>query len=262
MARVAQLKAEVDADPGASARRRQAAQERAARDIAERAKRARAALDRVKAARDKRAKSHAKDEAQKSEAKVSLSDPQARWMRFADGSIKAGYNIQIAAAGQEKDLILSVMATDRRNDAGLAVPMVDDLKRRYGRVPKRLLADTHYATAEDIAALAARDDGAVLVYAPPPEERDDVKPQTLKRRAAERAKEPPALKDWRCRMETEEGQAIYRGRRRIELINAHLKNRGFDRLNLRGLVKAKITALWHALAHNILVANRLRLAHA
>jgi transposase len=259
--RVAQLKAEVDADPGASARRRQAAQERAARDIAERAKRAQAALDRVKAAKAKRARSHPNEE-QKSEAKASLSDPEARWMRFADGSIKAGYNIQIAAAGQKTDLILSVMVSDRRNDAGLAVPMVDDLKRRYGRVPKQLLADTHYATAADIVALAARDDGAVLVYAPPPAERAGVKPQTLMRRAAERAKEPQALKDWRCRMETEEGQAIYRGRKRIELINAQLKNRGLDRLNLRGLVKAKITALWHALAHNILVANRLRLAQA
>lgn len=260
--RVARLKAEVDGDPGASARRRQAAQERAARDIAERAKRARAALDRVKAAKAKRAKSHPNEEP-KSEAKASLSDPEARWMRFADGSVKAGYNIQIAAAGREKDLILSVMATDRRNDAGLAVPMVDDLKQRYGRVPKRLLVDTHYATAGDIVALAAGEGGAVLVYAPPPaEDRKDVKPQTLKRRAAERAREPQALRDWRCRMESEEGQAIYRGRKRIELINAHLKNRGFGRLNLRGLVKAKILALWHALAHNILVANRLRLAHA
>ena len=43
---------------------------------------------------------------------------------------------------------------------------------------------------------------------------------------------------------------------------AHMKNRGFDRLNLRGLIKAKIAALWHALAHNVLVMNRLRFAHA
>jgi transposase len=100
--RVAQLKAEVDADPGASARRRQAAQERAARDIAERAKRAQAALDRVKAAKAKRARSHPNEE-QKSEAKASLSDPEARWMRFADGSIKAGYNRQNAADGQKTD---------------------------------------------------------------------------------------------------------------------------------------------------------------
>ena len=258
--RVARLRAEIEADPGASTRRRRAAEERAAEDIAERAQRARAALDRLKAEKAERAKRHAKEEAKKGEPKASLTDPDARRMRFADGSVKAGYNVQLAASAT--GMVVSVMATDRRNDAGMAVPMVDDIKRRYGRVPKRLLVDTNYAPADDIVALASREGDGVLVYAPPPEERADVKPETLKRRATERAKEAPALKDWRQRMDTAQGQSIYRSRKRIELVNAHMKNRGFERLNLRGLLKAKIVALWHALAHNILVAHRLRLAKA
>lgn len=258
--RVARLRAEIEADPGASTRRRRAAEERAADDIAERAQRARAALDRLKAEKGERAKRHAKEEAKKGEPKASLTDPDARRMRFADGSVKAGYNVQLAASAT--GMVVSVMATDRRNDAGMAVPMVDDIKRRYGRVPKRLLVDTNYAPADDIVALASREGDGVLVYAPPPEERADVKPETLKRRATERAKEAPALKDWRQRMDTAQGQSIYRSRKRIELVNAHMKNRGFERLNLRGLLKAKIVALWHALAHNILVAHRLRLAKA
>jgi transposase len=258
--RVARLRAEIEADPGASTRRRRAAEERAADDIAERAQRARAALDRLKAEKGERAKRHAKEEAKKGEPKASLTDPDARRMRFADGSVKAGYNVQLAASAT--GMVVSVMATDRRNDAGMAVPMVDDIKRRYGRVPKRLLVDTNYAPADDIVALASREGDGVLVYAPPPEERADVKPETLKRRASERAKEAPALKDWRQRMDTAQGQSIYRSRKRIELVNAHMKNRGFERLNLRGLLKAKIVALWHALAHNILVAHRLRLAKA
>jgi len=258
--RVARLRAEIEADPGASTRRRRAAEERAADDIAERAQRARAALDRLKAEKAERAKRHAKEEAKKGEPKASLTDPDARRMRFADGSVKAGYNVHLAASAT--GMVVSVMATDRRNDAGMAVPMVDDIKRRYGRVPKRLLVDTNYAPADDIVALASREGDGVLVYAPPPEERADVKPETLKRRATERAKEAPALKDWRQRMDTAQGQSIYRSRKRIELVNAHMKNRGFERLNLRGLLKAKIVALWHALAHNILVAHRPRLAKA
>lgn len=258
--RVARLRAEIEADPGASTRRRRAAEERAAHDIAERAQRARAALDRLKAEKAERAKRHAKEEAKKGEPKASLTDPDARRMRFADGSVKAGYNVHLAASAT--GMVVSVMATDRRNDAGMAVPMVDDIKRRYGRVPKRLLVDTNYAPADDIVALASREGEGVLVYAPPPEERAEVKPETLKRRASERAKEAPALKDWRQRMDTAQGQSIYRRRKRIELVNAHMKNRGFERLNLRGLLKAKIVALWHALAHNILVAHRLRLAKA
>src|SRR5882724_8770501 len=162
--RVARLRAEIEADPGASTRRRRAAEERAADDIAERAQRARAALDRLKAEKAERAKRHAKEEAKKGEPKASLTDPDARRMRFADGSVKAGYNVHLAASAT--GMVVSVMATDRRNDAGMAVPMVDDIKRRYGRVPKRLLVDTNYAPADDIVALASREGDGVLVYAP------------------------------------------------------------------------------------------------
>jgi transposase len=254
--RVARLKAESEGDPGAGARRKAAAEKRAAEDMAKRAEKALAALDRLKAEKEQRAKTHAKAEAEKGAPRVSLTDPEARWMRFADGSIKPGYNMPVAATGD--GVVLSVMATDRRNDAGLALPMVEDIERRYGRTPKRLLLDTNLAPAEDIVALADPEKGGIVVYAPPPVERDEVKPATLKRREKERAREPEPVKEWRRRMDEPEAQAIYRRRRRIELVNAHMKNRGFGRISLRGLVKAGILALWHALAHNILAVARLR----
>jgi len=262
--RVERLRRELEADPGAASRRRQAAQDRAARDIAARADRARAALARLQAEKAERKKTHAKQEKDKSAPKVSLTDPEARRMRFADGGINAAYNMQIAATGD--GVVLTVMATDRRNDTGLAVPMVQDIVRRYGCAPRRVLVDTRYATAKDIVSLASHPGdgmgGGIEVYAPPPEERMDVKPATLRRRAAARKREPQALKDWCSRMQSEAGQAIYRRRKRIELVNAQFKNRGFGRLNLRGLVKARTVALWHAIAHNILIANRLRLIPA
>ena len=81
-------------------------------------------------------------------------------MRFPDGAIRPAYNAQIAAAPKE-GVIVSIEVTDRRNDAGLAEPMVDDIVRRYGRTPDRLLVDTSYATSEDIVALAAHAAGPV-----------------------------------------------------------------------------------------------------
>ena len=51
-------------------RRKRAAQERGAREVKERAERARAALEQMRAEKVKRAKTHAKDEAKKSEPKV------------------------------------------------------------------------------------------------------------------------------------------------------------------------------------------------
>jgi transposase len=185
--RMAALKQELSSDPGASTRRRQAARERAAGDIQERAGRARAALERLEAERRARAKTHAKDEARKKEPKASTSDPEARFMRFPDGAVRPAYNAQIAAAPKE-GVIVSIEVTDRRNDAGLAGPMVDDIARRYGETPDKLLVDTSYATSEHIMALAAHAAGPVSVYTPPPSEKENVKPATLARRIRKRAK--------------------------------------------------------------------------
>jgi transposase len=256
--RLTALKAEIASDPEASSRRRRAAQVRAAREVKERAERARAALDVVRAEKAERAKTHRGDEAKKkSEPKVSLSDPAARIMRFPDGAVRAAYNAQIAVT-PGTGIIVAVEMTERRNDAGLAGPMVDDIVRRYGEAPQQLLVDTHYATGADIAALAEHAAGRVKVFAPTPSERDDVKPATLARRAKQRAREPDSVKEWRSRMGTPAGQEVYRRRKLIERINANLKNHGFGFLYIRGLIKAKAVALWHALAHNLTAAHRLR----
>lgn len=256
--RLAGLKAAIESDPEASSRRRRAAQARAAREVKERAGRARAALDKVRAEKEKRAKTHRKDEAgKKEEPKASLTDPEARVMRLADGAVRPAYNAQIAAAPRA-GIIVSVDMTDRRNDAGLAAPMVGDIVRRYGKTPERLLVDTHYATTKDIAALAEHPAGPVTVFAPTPPERDDVKPEALARRAKKRAREPDSVKAWRSRMDTAAGQEVYGARKLIERLNANLKNHGFGILNVRGLLKVRAVALWQALANNIMAAHRLR----
>ena len=257
--RLGALKQELASDPGASNRRRQAARERAACDVQERSARARAALERLEAERKARAKTHARDEAKKKEPKASTTDPEARCMRFPDGAMRPAYNAQIAAAPKE-GVIVSIAVTDRRNDAGLAAPMVDAIARRYGRTPGRLLADTSYATSEDIVALAAHAGGPVEVYAPPPSEKDDVKPASLARRRRKREKEPACLKAWRERMASEAGKAVYALRKHIERVNADRKNHGFGFLPVRGLIKARAYALWHALANNLMAARRLRAA--
>ena len=256
--RLTVLKQELSSDPGGSSRRRQAARERAAREVQARAGRARAALERLEAERKSRAKTHAKDEAKKKEPRASTTDPEARFMRFPDGAVRPAYNAQIAAAPKE-GVIVSIAVTDRRNDAGLAGPMVDDVARRYGKTPDRLLVDTSYATGEDIVALAAHIAGPVSVYTPPPDERDSIKPASLARRIRKREKEPACLKEWRERMASEAGQAVYALRKRIERINADRKNHGFGFLAVRGLIKAKAHALWHALANNLVAAHRLRI---
>jgi transposase len=258
--RVRRLKAEVETDPAAPTRRRAAARERAAREGQERAARAKAVLDQLRAEKDARAKSHAGEEAQKPEPSASTTDPQARLMRFADGAMKPGYNAQVAVTSNG-GLIVGIKVTDRRNDSGQARPMVEEVEGRLGAAPDRIIVDTGYATAQDIVALAERA-SAVMVFAPPPPERADVKPDTLRRRLAARAREPVALQEWRTRMATGDGEAAMRRRKRIELVNAHTKARGFGRMLVRSLAKVQAVALLHALAHNLMTAHRLRLAPA
>jgi hypothetical protein len=258
-ARLAALKAEIASNPEASSRRQRSAQERAAREVKERAARARTALDRLRAEKAERTKTHPQDEAKKpSEPKASLSDPAARNMRFPDGAVRPAYNAQIAVTPGE-GIIVAVEMTDRRNDAGLAVPMVDDIVRRYGQAPDQLLVDTHYATSADIAALAEHAAGPVQVVAPTPRERDDLTPHSLAKRKSKRAREPQSVKEWRSRMATPAGQEVYGLRKLIERINANLKNHGFGFIPVRGLIKAKAVALLHALANNLMAAHRLRM---
>jgi transposase len=255
--RVAALKAEVDADPAASSKRTQAARARGLSQTQERIEKARAKLAEIEAEKAERAKRSPKEVAGQKEARASLTDSEARRMRCADGAVRASYNVQIAAT-TDHGFVTAIMATDRRNDSDLARPMVEESEQRLGRPIKRVLADTGFAQADDIAALSSRPEAPVGVYIHPPRDRTDVKPATLLRRQKEREKEPQSIKDWRQRMITNEAEAIMKKRGRIERVNANFKNRGFGTLLVRGLAKVQAIALWHALAHNLSIALRLR----
>lgn len=254
--RVAQLKVETESDPGAGERRRRAAQQRAAEDIARRAKEAHRTLNKLRAEKAARAKRHKKEEAKKGEPRASLSDPEARMMRFADGAMRPGYNIQLAVA-PATGLIVAAESTDRRNDKGLAGLLLGQIERRLCRLPQRLLLDTSYASQKDIVTLAARQ---IEVYAPVPPDKPNVKPESLRKRIRRRQNEPEALKAWRGRMDSEAGKAVYRRRKRIETVNGILKGRGMGLMQVRSKTKVNCVVLLHVLAHNLWRAHGLRAA--
>lgn len=254
---IAALKAEIEADPAAGLKRRQAARARAARERLERVGKAKAQLERIEAERRSRGNRDGGKTA--AEPKASTSDPEARSMRFSDGSHGPGYNVQIAAT-PDHGFILGIRSTDRRNDRDLAQPMIAEIERRLGRRPRQAIADEGYVSKDDITALAACEP-PVTLYVPLPEERTDIKPQSVRRRAKRQEKEPEAIKQWRQRMVTEEGQAKMKKRKRIELTNAHAKAAGLGRQLLRGLAKVQAAALLVALAHNLRTAVRVRLLH-
>jgi transposase len=258
-ARVERLKGEAEADPGASERRRRAARARAEANTAARAQAARERLAGLQAEKAGREKTHKKQEAAKRPPRASTTDPEARLMKMPDGSFRPAYNLIVAAAPQQQ-IILAVEPTERRSEAGLAQPMVDDIARRYGARPQRLLVDTRLATAREIVDLAGHAEEPTLVYSPPPPERDDINPASLAKRRRRRQAEPPALADWRGRMASAAGKLVYARRKLIEPINGRLKTANWRQLRLRGLAKVRIEALLHAVAHNICRGHALRCA--
>ena len=58
--------------------------------------------------------------------------------------------------------------------------------------------------------------------------------------------------EWRRRMGTPEAKEIYKERAATaECVNAQARNRGLQRLMVRGIEKVKAIATWFAIAHNM-----------
>jgi transposase len=245
--RIKGLKAELQADPEASQRRAKKRALAAAEERARRVAAAKAKLAELEAERAERQKTHAAEEAQKSAAKVSTTDTEARMMKFADGAMRLAYNVQVATSC---GFVIAVEPTDRRNDKGLAPMLVEQIKARCAAVPERLLADTGAMTQGDIASLAETHPG-MTIFSPPPQEKDDVTQETKRKRAWKLRQEPPAVRDWRERMAGDEAKSIYARRKNTEHAHAHMKNRGFATMLVRGIAKVRAVCLLHALAHNL-----------
>lgn len=238
--RVRTLKAELEVDPAEALRRQRAMQERAAREREERVAAALAELPAVEAKRPA---------AKKDKARVSTTDPEARVMKMADGGFRPAFNVQFAAETEHR-LIVGVDVTNSGGDQPHLEPMADQIARRFGMLPREMLADGGFV---NLGAIDRLDRRGMTLYAPP------MIPRCPSRAPAARMKgDTDAVFAWRQRMESDVAKAIYKERAAtIECVNAQVRNRGLQRFLVRGLKKVRAVALWHALAHNLRIAMRL-----
>jgi hypothetical protein len=251
---VRKLRAEIDEDPAASERRIKARRLAAAEDREGRLRRARRAQAKIErrreeAAAEQRRKEPPKDREEASKARASTSDPDARIMMMADGRSRPAYNIQFKTTPDGAHIV-GLSVTDQGNDYGLLNDAVDELARRYGVKPNKVLADGGYFSKADIEALHKRD---IELFCPPPE-RGHSDPALPKRG------DGPGTIACRQRMATEQGRATYRRRFATERPHAHMRNHGLRRLLVRGIEKVKAVVLWHVHAFNFLQFKRLGLA--
>ncbi|MGZ5842416.1 MAG: transposase [Xanthobacteraceae bacterium] len=255
-ARVAELKQELEADSAAgerrlSKRRLSAAEDRARRVAAALAKHPATVKDNKDCNEgDEPPPGSGKSKKAPEQERVSTTDPDALLMKMADGAVGPAYNVQVTSAS---GFVAAIEPVQRRNDRGLAPAMVAQVKQRCGKLPDRLLADAGAMTAADIVTIA-QIHPTMQVFSPPPARKDASKPESKARYERNRAAEPQCLKEWRARMDSEEGRAVYKRRSNTEHVHARLKNRGFGRMVLRGLAKVRIVCLLHAVTHNLMWA--------
>jgi len=201
------------------------------------------------------AKKKVKTGAKISKAKVSLSDPEARIMRFADGSTDAGYNAQVAY-DPESHIVVSVEMTNQGNDRNLLKPMVENIESRYQGQIERILVDTGYPSHQDIIDLAEKEN-PTLVYSPLLKKKENIKLESKRKRKLKEKNYAEPVKAFIRRMENRASQKIYKHRSRIETFNGILHNRMPTGFHVRGITKVKSELLLQVISHNIMQNNRL-----
>lgn len=127
--------------------RREAARKRAAREGVERLEQALEELEQVRAVK--------KTEEEKREARVSLTEPEARIMQHGDHALAPSYNVQISTDA-EKKAIVGVHLTQSSSDSGALMPAVAVIEEKLGRCPQQMVADGGYTNQANIEATAER----------------------------------------------------------------------------------------------------------
>lgn len=126
-------------------RREAKAKARAARERVERLETAQKEYEKLRASESKEKKGEKKEK----EVRVSENEPEARIMKYRDGSFALGYNAQISTEQQSTVIVgigLSQAATDydELNDA------IDRIEHNTGKRPEQLVADGGYVNGSNI----------------------------------------------------------------------------------------------------------------
>ena len=165
-------------------------------------------------------------------------------MKMGDGGFRPAYNGQFAV-DTETQIVVGVEVSNSGSDQGQLVPMIEQLQKRYEVIPAQSLVDGGFAGLQDIQKASEL---GTEVFAPV------AKPKNKERDAhVPLATDSPVIAQWRQRMGTPEAKEIYKQRAAtVECVNAQARNRGLQRLLVRGLRKARVVLLWFAIAHNLM----------
>lgn len=244
---ITNLQKEIDEDAASCLNRQLAAKKRA---VEERRNRIEEALEEHRKSiidLNNSKKKHRKKltEEEKKEIRASTTDPKSRKMKMNHGGFSPAYNFQIAV-DTESRMIVGSYTTNRGSDYGELFPMFNKIKNKLKKTPQQWLVDQGYLFHQDIIKTQKL---GCKVYVNPKEKKakNEIHPE-----------EDSELAEWRVRMGMDEAKEIYKDRAATsEWVNACMRNRGLNRLLVRGINCVNNMLNLHVLTHNIQRAIKL-----
>jgi transposase len=123
------------------------ARERAARESEERLEAALAEFEKLRAL---------KPDVPEDKLRVSISEPEARKMKQADGGYAPSYNVQITT-DQARGIIVAAGVSQSAGDSKQLLPAVARVKENTGKLPAQVVADGGYTSGRNIKQLAEQE---------------------------------------------------------------------------------------------------------
>jgi transposase len=243
---------ESPAQSGVLTARQKAARQRAAESRQQRLEQAIAQLPELKQkqaeAAQRAGQGKCGDQIRAKQPRVSSTDAATRVMKMANGGYNPAVNVQLATDTESRAILGVEVSNESSDSAGLSEPMRQQVQQRTGGKVEQHLVDGGYLRMEDIVEAHQQE---VELFVPPKPAR---KPENRGYELEPKPSDSEAIRAWKQRMASQEGQNIYQQRAATsETVNADLRTyRGLTPLTVRGLNKITCVTLWCALAYNVM----------
>ena len=170
--------------------RRRAAQRRAAEEREQRLERALEQMTRLKQERYKYSQQA---------PRVSTSDPEARIMKRPGGGFEPSYNVQVSTDAAH-GIVIGLEVNQSGADSPHLLKALERVEQNFGKLPREVVADAAYTSAENILALHGKTDliGPVQVASPARHWGARKKAGIAEQFAKDQFVFDPALRAYRC----------------------------------------------------------------
>src|ERR1700723_933019 len=146
------------------------------------------------------------DQIRARQPRVSTTDAATRGMKMANGGFNPAANVQLATDTESRAVVGVEVTNEGSDSAGLSEPMRQQVEQRTGGKVEQHLVDGGYLRTEDI--VQAHQQGVEL-FVPSKPARN---PQNRGRELEPKPRDSEAIRAWKQRMASKEGQETYKKR--------------------------------------------------